>query len=236
MSLKLIMMSLIIITSLGSVMTPRIATTYIQGDLKKIKEYLKISFQFTLFFSFFIVPLLIGISHNFVHWFLGSHFNGASLYMIMLSPMILINSLSNLLATQYMIPSGNEKKYFYSLIFGCTIGILSSLILVKSFSVLGACISIIIGESSILFAHIYQVKGQSVFNGILKKGWHFIIACIPIVFVSFFLEKVITIPILLTLLQTILSVILYITILFLLKNEFLNYSINKTKSLIMNNF
>jgi O-antigen/teichoic acid export membrane protein len=236
MSLKLIMMSLIIITSLGSVMTPRIAAIYIQGDLKKIKEYLKMSFQFTLFFSFLIVPLLIGISNNFVHWFLGSHFNGASVYMMMLSPMIIINSLSNLLATQYMIPSGNEKKYFYSLIFGCTIGILSSLVLVKNFSVFGACISIIIGESSILFAHIYQIRGQSVFVGILKYGWHFIVACIPIVFVSFFLEKAINIPILLTFVQIIISVILYLIILFFLKNEFLYYAFNKIKSLLKFNY
>jgi len=231
MAYRLITMALIMITSLGSVMTPRISTIYIQGDFLRIKGYLKMSLQFTLLFSFLVIPLLIGISNNLVHWFLGSQFSGAELYLILLSPMILLNSLSNLLANQFMIPSGNEKKYLFSLIVGCLMGILSSIILIPKFMVIGACLSVLIGESTILLSHIYQVKNIVMLHNIIGKGWQFIVACLPIILCSLIFKKMIWNTIFMTTIQIIISFLIYFGVLLMFKNEFLISAISRFRVL-----
>jgi len=233
MAYKLIIMALVLITSLGTVMSPRISTAYIREDFNGIKKYLRLSIQFTLFLSFFAMTLLIVISGNFVEWFFGNQFKGTALYLILLSPMMLLNSLSNLLACQFMIPSGNEKKYFISIVFGSVIGILSSIVLIPKFSVIGACISVLIGESSVLIAHIIQVRNHTVLNNIIGKWWQFVFASLPVILFSYFLKEFVSNPILLTFSQSITGIISYVGILYMMKNEFILHLINKFK-LILN--
>jgi O-antigen/teichoic acid export membrane protein len=232
MAYRIITMSLIIVTSLGSVMTPRISATYGEGNKSKVNEYLKMSLQFILFFCFLIIPLTIGVSVNFVSWFLGSKFAGAELYLVIMAPMILLNSLSNLLANQYMIPSGNEKKYVFSLIVGGSIGILSSFILVSRFSTIGACIAVLIGEISVLMAHIIQTKGQKELLNILGNWWQFLLASLPILLISFFLKFFIKQPILLTFSQVLVSTVIYTLMLLLFKNDFVGMIYVRLKSML----
>lgn len=229
MSYRLIMVSLLFVTSLGSVMAPRISATFSEGDKIKVNEYIRMSLQFILFFCFLIIPVIILISNNFIHWFLGSNFKGAGLYFILLSPMILINSLSNLIATQYMIPSGNEKKYFISLIIGVLIGIISSFLLITKLSVVGACLSVLITECTILAAHIFQTRNQKELHNILGNGWQFIIACLPAFLFSYLLNHFIKGPILLMTFQISTSLIIYSLILMALKNNFLLVIYSKLK-------
>lgn len=233
---RIITTSLIIVTSMGGVMTPRISATYGEGDKGKVNEYLKKSLQFILFFCFLIIPMIIGISNNFVIWFLGSDFRGTGLFLIILAPMILLNSLSNLIANQYMIPSGNEKKYLLSLIIGGVIGIISSFILIPMFSTVGACITVLLGESSILAAHIFQTKNQHELSNIVGNWWQFFLASFPILLFSYFLKYQIISPILLTFFQIILSIIIYLIILLILKNEFLLMAISRLRAILLNRY
>jgi O-antigen/teichoic acid export membrane protein len=221
MAYRIITMILIIVTSLGTVMSPRISATFGDGNKVKVNQYLKISLQFILFFCFLVVPLLIGISDNFISWFLGSKFTGAELYLAILSPMILINSISNFLANQYMIPSGNERQYLISLLVGGSIGILASLFLIPNYSTIGACVSVLIGEMSILSLHIYQTKGQDVLINIVGNWWQFVIAAIPVLGSSYIIRLMDLKPIMLTLSQIFLSFIVYITVLKMFRNEFI---------------
>ena len=82
---KVIRLLITIVTSLGVVMIPKMASTFASGDKEKIREYLKRSFNFVFFLSF---PLMFGIiivSKEFVPIFFGkgydktiiliSHFN-----------------------------------------------------------------------------------------------------------------------------------------------------------------
>ena len=66
---KIIKLLLTIATSLGTVMIPRMASTYANGDEGKLKEYLYKSFKFVFFIVFPIMFGIISISKKFVPLF-----------------------------------------------------------------------------------------------------------------------------------------------------------------------
>ena len=69
-SQKIIKMLLTVVTSLGTVMVPRIANTFINGDTKKIQEYMKRAFNFVFLIAFPMMFGVLAISNNFVPIFL----------------------------------------------------------------------------------------------------------------------------------------------------------------------
>lgn len=229
---RIIMTLLVILTSLGSVMSPRISSTFAEGNHNKINEYLKSSLQFTLMFCFLVIPLLIGISKNFISWFFGITFEGAGWYLVLLSPMILLNSLSNFITNQYMIPTGNERKYVISLVIGGTIGVISSFILIARFSTQGACIAILISELTVLLSHIFQIRKQFNFHVHFVNIWQYIIAAILVLLISFLISKIAIMPIIMTFIQITISSLAYLMILYLLGNRFLINITERVKSKI----
>ena len=69
---KIIRILLTIVTSLGIVMVPRMASTFASGDKKQIQSYLKMSFRFVFFLAFPIMFGIISISEAFVPVFFGA--------------------------------------------------------------------------------------------------------------------------------------------------------------------
>jgi O-antigen/teichoic acid export membrane protein len=65
-SQKVVRLLLTVVTSLGVVMIPRMASTFASGDKKKVNEYMKMSFRFVFFLSFPIMFGLISVSKEFV--------------------------------------------------------------------------------------------------------------------------------------------------------------------------
>ena len=79
---KIIKLLLTIITSMGTVMMPRIAYTYSQGDKNKVDDYINNSFRLVFMLS---LPMILGIclvSDVFVPLFFGDGYEMVSLLML----------------------------------------------------------------------------------------------------------------------------------------------------------
>ena len=68
---KVVKLLLTLITSLGTVMVPRMASTFAKGDKEQLKKYMYSSFSFVFFLAFPIMAGLILISGEFVPIFFG---------------------------------------------------------------------------------------------------------------------------------------------------------------------
>lgn len=96
-SQKMIKLLLTIATSLGTVMVPRMASTYASGDGKKLKEYMMNSFSFIMFLAF---PLMFGITsvaNRFVPIFYGQGYEKVVYLISIISPIIVAIGLSNVI-------------------------------------------------------------------------------------------------------------------------------------------
>ena len=75
---KVIRILLTIVTSLGIVMIPRMASTFASGDTKKLNEYMRRSFNFTFFLAFPMIFGLISVASEFVPIFFGKGYEKSS--------------------------------------------------------------------------------------------------------------------------------------------------------------
>ena len=94
---KIIRLSMIIITSMGTAMLPRIANCFATNDHKRIKEYIYKAFSFALLLSIPMTFGMIAISHRFVPSFFGDEFAPASPLLAIMSVITIFISLSNVI-------------------------------------------------------------------------------------------------------------------------------------------
>ena len=74
-AMKIAKLVLTIITSLGTVMIPRIGYHYSKGDTKIVKEYMYRSYKFVWLCGIPLTLGLIAVSDNFVPWFFGAGYD-----------------------------------------------------------------------------------------------------------------------------------------------------------------
>lgn len=150
-SQKIVKLVLAIVTSLGMVMLPRMSNTFATGDIKKMNEYLNNSLKGVAYVS---IPMAVGlaaISYEFVPWFFGEEFSSVAYLMIVLTPILFFIAISNVLGTQYLLPSNKTKEFTISVTIGAIINVVLNFILIPKYMALGACISTVVAELFVTF-------------------------------------------------------------------------------------
>lgn len=185
---KIVKMIMTIITCIGTVMTPRNTKEISLGNIEKVKENVKTSIQLVLLIGLPIVFGIISVSKIFVPWFFGEGYDKCSVLLIILAPLTIIIGLSNVFGRQYLIPSGQDKKFTISIILGSVINLILNLILIPYFWSIGAAIATIIGETMVtLLMAILIFKEINIFKCILS-GWKYILASIVMFLICYCLS------------------------------------------------
>ncbi len=143
---KIVKISLTIITSLGTVMIPRIANMYANGTEEQIKEKLYKSFEFVFVLGMPIMFGLVAISDNFVPWFLGEEFEKASLIIKIFCPIIIFVGCANVIGTQYLIPTSQQNKYSITVVSSAIVNVIGNILLIPRLLSIGATISSVLAE------------------------------------------------------------------------------------------
>ena len=157
-SYKIILLTLTIITSLGTVIMPRVANYFSQQKYKNIDRIIDKSFSFVFMLG---VPMCIGLIFSakyLIPLYLGNGFERSITLLMALSPIIIIVGLSNITGIQILIPLKKQKEYNISVVFGAIFNIILNLILIMKYGAIGATVSTIISELSILFIQLYFVR------------------------------------------------------------------------------
>lgn len=216
----IIRLALTIVTSLSSVLMPRISSLIMQGNNKSISVYMDKSFQFINFLAFPIVAGLAAIAPKFIPLFLGEGFETVIDLLIMESPIILFISWSVAITNQYLIPSCLNKEYLWSTFLGAVVNILLNVVLIPFHGVYGAMISTIFSEMIVTIYLFYSirkklnVKQMMTFN----LGKYLIGSAVMYASVSF-LDKIFAKNFIAILLEVAVGIVIYITVLIVLKTD-----------------
>ncbi|MBO5349933.1 MAG: flippase [Clostridia bacterium] len=238
---KVIKLLLTVVTSLGTVMVPRMTHTLAKGDMKMFKEYIKKSYSFVSLLAF---PIMVGItliSKEFVPIFFGEGYEKVILLIQAISPIILFIGVSNLFGYQYLIPSKKQKAYTISVTVGAVVNFIFNLIFIKYWGALGASIATVVAEFLVAGVQAYFSKEILNIKEMLKISKNNIVASI-IMFVTLYgFEKILGITgILSIILQVALGVFIYVIVLFIFKDKFFydvkeKFIIKIKSSLLQNN-
>lgn len=229
-SQKIVKMVMTIVTSLGTVMLPRIANDFAHGKKEEIKKSILTSFNFVYFLSIPMVTGLIAVSKDLIPWFLGEGFEKAIYIIYVISPIILMIGLSNVIGVQYLLPTKRQKQYTTSVIMGAVTNLILNAVLIPRFKAVGAAVGTIIAETTVTSAQLYFIRKEYNVKEILLMSIKYLTSAMIMLVVLFALNIFVINNISLKIrmaIDVMLGVIIYFGILIILKDEFLNKLISK---------
>lgn len=182
--IKNIMVSLV--TSLGSVLLPRLSFYIKNGEKELFTELIQKSLNFVLVLATPVVLFLILYAQDSVLFIAGHGFRDAGRVMQILSPTILFIGLSNISAMQILMPFNKEKYILYSAILGALVDLTLNSIFIPKYGAAGAAIGTVVAELLVVFFQ-YGLLKDYFFKMISNiQGIKIIMALLGACFVSLF--------------------------------------------------
>lgn len=150
---KLIFCLSSLISSLGTVMLPKISYLVELKDETKIQDYILKSLKFMMIMTSAMAFGLMSIANNIIPILFGQSFKKSSLVLFLCSPILLFMGWSNVIRTQYIIPHKLDGIYVKSISYGSIVNLFFNFIFIPKYNAMGAVIGTLIAE---LFVPIFQ--------------------------------------------------------------------------------
>lgn len=218
---KIVKIVMALVTSLGTVMMPRIANLFKQNQLEKVREHLLKSFKFVFFLSFPMMFGLMAISCNLVPWFFGMGYDKVIPNMMVIAPILVLIALSNIMGTQYLLPTGRQKEYTLSVVVGCFVNFSMNLLLIPRLLSIGAAIATVIAEASVTGVQVYCIRRNFEFGQIIKRNIQYMISSFAMFVLTYSLARYLRPSIFNTFLCVVVGASIYLGILVIMRDEML---------------
>lgn len=225
-ALKIAKLVLTIVTSLGTVMIPRIGYHYSKGDTEIVKEYMYRAYKFVWLCGIPLTFGLIAVSSNFVPWFFGKGYDKVVPLLGVLSFLILAIGINNVTGMQYLIPTKRENIFSATVIVGAVTNFVLNFFLIQIFQSMGAAVASVVAETTIAIIQVYIVRKEISPFEIVKCGMHYFIAGGVMFVVLLFIRGYFSVSILHTFELVIIGAAVYGVTLILMRDEFLLSNIN----------
>lgn len=223
---KIIKLLLTLITAMGTVMLPRIASRFAAGNHRSIKKYIYKSFHLVFLLSFPLMFGIISVSKSFVPVFFGSGYDKVVPIMIILSPILVFIGMSNVIGVQYLLPIKKQKQYTISVICGAITNFVVNLILIRKHGAVGAAIGTVFAELVVTMVQILYVKNNLDIKQIIKSTSQYLMAALVMFGVCLIIRYIIKNDYMSATLQVVIGSFVYFTMLLFMKNKFLVEYIN----------
>lgn len=217
---KLSKTALTVVTSLGTVMIPRISYYFEKKQTKLINEYMLKSYQFALLLGLPICFGLIGISDNLVPWFYGEGYDKVSVLLKVSGFLVIAIGLSNITGLQYLVPTKQQNKLTKSVCTGALVNIVLNAILIPKWYSVGAAIASVIAEFSVTFVQFIYVKDQFDLKQVAKLVPRYFVASMLMLLLLKAEDMVLQPGIFNTILMVVSGAVTYFVVLFILKDKF----------------
>lgn len=219
-SQKIVKTTLTIITSLGTVMLPRVASTFAEGNNEKINEYMKNSFELVFMLAFPLIFGLISVSDAFVPFFFGEGYDKVIVLIKVICPIILLIGLSNVIGMQYLLPTKKQKEYTLSVLYGAIVNFIFNSLLIPKYGAIGASIGTVIAETTVTGTQIIYTRKDFDYKKILKYTKNYIIASVIMFICLLITRHFIANNVISVIAQVLVGMIVYALMLVIMKDEF----------------
>ena len=217
-SIQIVRIVVVIVTSLGLVLTPRISYYIKHNQLDDFAQVARYSLLFILWIG---IPATVGIylyAKEIILIFAGDQFLEAVPALEILSPAILCIALSNFFGLQILVPNHRDKALFFASVIGLIVSLTSNLLLIPPYKHLGTAFSTLLTEFSVFFiSALFGIKYISL-KQFITPLIRYLAGSVGIIFIIFFVKSAISSIILSLAIGIPLSVIFYILFLLLVKD------------------
>ena len=157
--IKTILLS--IVTSLGTVLLPRVSYYVQQGQMDEFRRVTgkAVSFVFVL-----AAPLMLYFmifAREGIYFLAGMEYAGSIVPMQIIMPTLLLIGITNILGIQILVPMGKEKVVLYSEIAGAAVDVVINEALIPRFVSVGAAAGTLVAEVVVLLVQYYALRGEA---------------------------------------------------------------------------
>lgn len=231
---KIVKMVVTIVTSLGLVVSPRIAQCFANKDTKGIKTYMYQSFRFIFSIGLPLTAGLISIAPTLSQWFFGDGYNGVAEVISLLSPIIIFMGLNSVMGWQYLMTVGKEKLFIKSVASGAVVNFILNVIFIDKFGIYGAVFASIISMIIMSIFNFMSIKDIISIKQVLMLSKKPLIATISMMFIEIIILKYINYTIGGTLIQIISGCIVYFLVIWFINDDFMKPYMTKVLKKMQN--
>ena len=219
---KVVRMALAIVTSLGTVMIPRIAKLYHDKNTNQMKYFIGNSYQFVWLVGIPIMLGLISIVNTFVPVFYGPGFDRIKVLMPIYALCVIPVALSNVTGCQFLIPTKRQNVYTFAVATSAIVNAILNSALIPKYFADGAVVASVIAEfvgCLIMLVYVQRnklVEIHTIFSGSIKK-W---IAGVMMFLCVRLTQNILDTSIVSLILLIIEGVVVYFTLLFIQRDSF----------------
>ena len=236
-SQKVIRLLLTIVTSLGVVMVPRMASTFASGDKEKVNEYMKMSFKFVFFLSFPLMFGIISVTKAFVPIFFGNGYEKVVVLINIMSPILVLMGIANVVGTQYLLPTKRQKEYTISVTIGVIVNFFLNYFLIKKYASIGAAIATVLSQLVVDVIQLQYIKVEIDIKGLLVLAKKYLLSSIVMFLLCYitgkFAERLNFGHMVEIVSQVLVGVLVYFAMLIGLKDEYVYKFINTLKNKVL---
>lgn len=226
---KIVKLALTIVTSLGTVMLPRIAAMYSQDNQEKIVEYIYTSLRFILMIAIAMTFGLIAVADNLIPWFLDETYLGSIPILRISAPLCILIGISNVIGLQFLLPTKKQKEYTLSTIFGSLVNVCVNFLLIPSLLASGAALASIIAEAAVTISQLYFVKDEIHFMKVLNQCKFYVIGSVLMFIIVYPCASFLAPSMVNTLLCACIGVIVYFVVLMVCREPLIYDFVKKLK-------
>lgn len=171
-ALKLVNILMTLVTSLGSVMLPRVAHLLSKGKQKAVNKMYEISFLIYNLVIFPVIVVILIVNDDFVQFFLGQDFQDARYAIAIMIFRMFFIGWTNIMGIQMLIPHNQNKEFMISTTAPAIISVGLNLLFLPKFGYIGAAIVSVLTEAFVwaiqLFYTRRYLKGVPIIGSMAK--------------------------------------------------------------------
>lgn len=147
-----------IVTSLGTVLLPRVTYYLEKGEKEKFKNLAIKAIQFVMFISLPMLVYFIVFARQGVLLLSGNEYENAILPMQIMMPTLFFIGLTNIMGIQILVPQGREDKVLISVIAGAIVDLILNAILIPKYAAAGAAFGTMVAEVVVFIVQYFIDK------------------------------------------------------------------------------
>lgn len=165
---KLTTIPLILITTVGTVMLPRMSNLVDRVNVDRIREIVSKSYVLSIFITCPMIAGMISITDILVPIYYGTGYEKCIYLFYIILPSTLFVGMANVIRTHLLIPCGRDGLYVKSIISGAIVNFVLNLLFIQYIQSIGAAIATLVTEIVVWAIQAYYVRNEIEFKGTIK--------------------------------------------------------------------
>lgn len=229
---KIVKVPLAVITSINLVLMPNNANLFIKGKVDELKKVISSTIEIVLMVTLPMAFGLASIGFTLIPWYLGVDFTEVGYIIIWLSPIIVALALSGISANQYFIATNKVNYLTKSYIYAAILNMIVNYFFIPKIGCYGAALGTVTAELVSIFVQYYFMSREIKIYESFKSAFKYLVCSILMCIVSTYIGMKFGSNISTTLLQIVVSVLIYGISLCFLKDKIIFQIIFQIKNRI----